>query len=116
VSILAPLDIRRRAAARSTHPVDHSYFVVMIDHGKRGLEAVVAPELTRRDVIARLVSGEYSDVAFIHEVMDGLCDDVTAELIDAAEALARAEAVQERDSRADAVDHARDMRKHEVVS
>lgn len=79
----------RAAARRSTHPVDHSYFVVMIDHGRRGLEAVVSPELTRRDIIARLVSGEYSDLAFIHEVMDGLCDDVTGELIDAAEALAR---------------------------
>ena len=64
----------------------HSYFVVMIDYGQRGLEAIVQPEITRREVIARLKSGEYQNVEFIHYVVDGLMEDVTFELIEAAEA------------------------------
>ncbi len=33
------------------------YFVVMIDYGRRGREAIVDPEITRREVISRVVSG-----------------------------------------------------------
>jgi hypothetical protein len=67
----------------------HSYYVVMIDYGKRGLEAVVDPEITRAGVINRLVSGEYEHVAFIHHV-DGLfIEDVTDELFNEAEASLR---------------------------
>ncbi len=62
-----------------------SYYAVFIDHGRRGLEAVVDPEMTRTGIVARIKSGEYSGIAFIHHVDDGLVDDVTAELIDAAE-------------------------------
>ncbi len=29
------------------------YFVVMIDYGRRGREAIVDPEITRREVISR---------------------------------------------------------------
>jgi hypothetical protein len=29
------------------------YFVVMIDYGRRGREAIVDPEVTRREVISR---------------------------------------------------------------
>jgi len=68
----------------------HSYFVVMVDYGKRGQEAIVDPEMTRRGVIARLVSGEYGHVNFIHHIEDGLVEDVTNELFDEAEILARA--------------------------
>lgn len=46
------------------------YFVVMIDYGKRGREAIVDPEITRREMISRIVSGEYRDVVFVHEVRD----------------------------------------------
>lgn len=67
----------------------HSYFVVMIDYGRKGREAIVDPEITRSEVIRRLVSGEYNHVTFIHHVDVGLVDDVTTELLDAAEALAR---------------------------
>jgi len=35
------------------------YFVVMIDYGRRGREAVVDPEITRREVVSRVASGEY---------------------------------------------------------
>ena len=69
----------------------HSYFVVMIDYGKRGLEAVVHPEDTRRDIVAQLASGESKHVVFIHHV-DGLfIEDVTNELFDEAEASLRAD-------------------------
>jgi len=57
-----------------------SYFVVMIDYGRKGREAIVDPEITRRGVIARLVSREYRDVLFIHEIADGAARDVTLEL------------------------------------
>lgn len=58
---------------------NHSYFVVMIDYGKRGREAIVDPEITARGVIARIKSGEYKDILFIHEVSDGEVEDVTRE-------------------------------------
>jgi len=62
----------------------HSYFVVMIDFGHRGLEAIVQPERTRRDVVAMIQSGELTDIAFIHAV-DGLfIEDVTEELMNEA--------------------------------
>jgi len=66
--------------------IKHSYFVVMIDLGQLGLEAIVQPEITRRNVIDRIKSGEYRNVVFIHHVDDLLVEDVTGELIDAAEA------------------------------
>lgn len=66
----------------------HSYFVVMIDYGRRGQEAVVDPEITRREVVSRIASGEYSNIVFIHEVIGWHVYDVTDELKDAAQALA----------------------------
>lgn len=69
-----------------------SYFVVMIDYGRKGLEAVVDPEMTRRDLVARIKSGEYQNIAFVHFVDDGMVDDVTSEVIDAAEAELKMEA------------------------
>ena len=63
------------------------YFIVMIDYGQRGLEAIVDPEITRREVVARIKSGEYQNIAFIHYVDDcTLIEDVTMEMLDAAEA------------------------------
>jgi len=69
-----------------TKRVKHSYYVVMVDLGQLGLEAIVQPEITRREVINRIKSGEYRDVVFIHHVDDLLVEDVTHELIEAAEA------------------------------
>ena len=48
------------------------YFVVMIDYGRRGREAIVDPEITRREVVSRIASGEYKNISFIHEVADRL--------------------------------------------
>jgi hypothetical protein len=57
------------------------YFVVMIDYGRRGREAIVDPEITRREVVSRVVSGEYSNISFIHAVADRSIDDITAEIL-----------------------------------
>lgn len=67
--------------ARLNNPTRQSYFVVMIDFGPKGREAIVDPEITRRGVIDRLITGEYRDVHFIHEVVTGeIPRDVTLEL------------------------------------
>lgn len=76
-------------SAYCSKTASHSYFVVMIDFGKRGLEAVVQPELTRRDIVDRLVSGEYQNVAFIHHIDDMMVEDLTLELLNEAEAICR---------------------------
>jgi hypothetical protein len=57
------------------------YFVVMIDYGRRGREAIVDPEITRREVISRVASGEYKNISFIHEIADSAVDDITAEIL-----------------------------------
>jgi hypothetical protein len=87
------------------------YFVVMIDYGRRGREAVVDPEITRREVIARVASGEYRNISFIHEVADRTVDDVTEEIL--AEAALPEVTTGEADLQASRFDHARDLRKHE---
>jgi hypothetical protein len=48
------------------------YFVVMIDYGRRGREAIVDPEVTRREVISRIATGEYGHISFIHEIADSM--------------------------------------------
>jgi hypothetical protein len=87
------------------------YFVVMIDYGRRGREAIVDPEITRREVISRVASGEYRNISFIHEVADCAVEDVTSDILNEA-ALPKIEA-GEADLRAVRFDHIRDLRKHE---
>jgi hypothetical protein len=87
------------------------YFVVMIDYGRRGREAIVDPELTRREVISRVASGEYKDISFIHEIADQSVDDITAEILEAA-ALPEISA-SPVDLQSSRFDHDRDHRKHE---
>jgi len=89
------------------------YFVVMIDYGRRGREAIVDPEITRREVISRVVSGEYKNISFIHEIADRTVDDVTAEIL--AEAALPEIRATGADLQASQIDHTRDLRKHEVV-
>ena len=36
---------------------------------------------TRRDVVACIKSGEYNNIHFIHHIHDGVCEDVTNELL-----------------------------------
>ena len=87
------------------------YFVVMIDYGRRGREAIVDPEITRREVVSRVASGEYSDISFIHEISDSAADDITAEIL--AEAALPEIAVTGADLQASRFDHAHDLRKVE---
>jgi hypothetical protein len=86
------------------------YFVVMIDYGRRGREAIVDPEITRREVVARVASGEYRNISFIHEIADDAVQDITADILCAA-ALPEVEA-EEIDLQAMRFDHRRDLRKH----
>ena len=87
------------------------YFVVMIDYGRRGREAVVDPEVTRREVVARVASGEYKNISFIHEIADRSVEDVTEEIL--AEAAIPDIATSEADLQAGGFDHAHDLKKHE---
>lgn len=89
------------------------YFVVMIDYGRRGREAIVDPEITRREVVARVASGEYSNISFIHEIVDRAVEDVTDDIL-AAAALPEVEP-DDIDLQAIRTDHARDLRKHASV-
>lgn len=57
------------------------YFVVMIDYGRRGREAIVDPEITRREVISRVASGEYQNISFIHEIAESSVEDVTEAIL-----------------------------------
>ncbi|MGB6397677.1 MAG: hypothetical protein WBF73_18630 [Bradyrhizobium sp.] len=89
------------------------YFVVMIDYGRRGREAVVDPEITKREVISRVASGEYKNISFIHEIVDSSVEDITADIL--SEAAPPDIATSEADLQAGDFDHARDLRKHETV-
>jgi hypothetical protein len=89
------------------------YFVVMIDYGWRGREAIVDPEVTRREVVWRVASGEYGNFRFIHEVMDRAVDDVTHEIL--SEAALADIPPSEADLQASRFDHLRDLRKHEAT-
>ena len=89
------------------------YFVVMIDYGRRGREAIVDPEITRREVISRISSGEYKNISFIHEIADSSVEDVTADIM--IEAAVRDIGATEADLQAVRFDHVRDLRKHERV-
>ena len=89
------------------------YFVVMIDYGRRGREAVVDPEITRREVISRVASGEYKNVSFIHEIADSSVEDITADIL--SEAALPDIATNEAGMEAGKLDHARDLRKHEAL-
>ena len=89
------------------------YFVVMIDYGRRGREAIVDPEITRREVISRVASGEYKNISFIHEIADSAVDDITAEIL--AEATFPEIRITRADLQASGFDHGRDLAKHEVV-
>lgn len=75
-----------------------SYYVVMLSYPARylegvrisvaGQEAIVDPEITRREVVSRIRSGEYKNIAFIHHVtMNDVPQDVTAEIIAEASAM-----------------------------
>jgi hypothetical protein len=66
----------------------HSYFVVMIDYGRIGLEANVTPEMTRRGAVEKVreALGDGNRIAFVHRItMNEIPEDVTDEMVRAAE-------------------------------
>jgi hypothetical protein len=87
------------------------YFVVMIDYGRRGREAVVDPEITRREVVSRIASGEYRNISFVHEITDCSVEDITAEVL--SETALPDIGVTGADLQASQFDHIRDLHKHE---
>jgi hypothetical protein len=89
------------------------YFVVMIDYGRRGREAIVDPEITRREVISRIASGEYANISFIHEIDGSSVEDLTEEML--AEAALPEIPASAAELQAACFDHIRDLRKHETV-
>jgi len=113
-----PLSGRGHAPVVATRQGGHSYLVVMIDYGRKGREANVDPEVTRREAISRIQSREYDPdrIIFIHEICNGEVVDVTDELIEQAECqrlIAQYRKENSADRQALACDHARDLRKHE---
>ena len=99
-------------SSKGAQPRMH-YFVVMIDYGRRGREAIVDPEITRREVVSRIASGEYKNISFIHEVTDCTVEDITDEIL--AEAALPEVATSGAELQAACFDHTRDLRKHETV-
>jgi hypothetical protein len=89
------------------------YFIVMIDYGRRGREAIVDPEITRREVVSRVASGEYKNISFIHEIADCSVEDVTEDIL--TEAAIPDIAASDADLQANRFDHVRDLRKHETA-
>ena len=87
------------------------YFVVMIDYGRRGREAVVDHE-TRSD-FARGVQ-RIQEYQLHPRNLDSSVEDVTADIL--GEAALPDIATSEADLQAGDFDHARDLRKHETVS
>lgn len=86
------------------------YFVVMIDYGRRGREAIVDPEVTRREVVARVTSGEYRNISFIHEIADSMVQDITSDIL--AEASLPELEPEDVDLQTLRFDRLRDLRKH----
>ncbi len=105
-AICTDLD-RMGALAVSPTP---GYLIVMVDHGRRGREAVVDPEETRSGIIDRIRSKDYGAIAFIHHILDGQVTDVTNELL--AEAGFYDEAEPQIDRVAARNDHSFDYRKN----
>jgi hypothetical protein len=64
-------------------------------------------------VISRVISGEYKNISFIHEIADSAVDDITAEIL--AEAALPEIGIAGAELQASDFDHARDLRKHEAV-
>ena len=75
---------------------------------------MVDPEITRREVISRVASGEYRNISFIHEIADSLVEDVTADIL--SEAAVPDLATAEADLQAGDVIHALNGKKIETVS
>lgn len=97
-------------------PTTFSYFVIAIDYGRIGVEAIVTPEMTRRGAVdlVREKLGDGHTIAFAHHItMNDVPEDVRDELIAAARFDDNVDAIGAAlDRQAAQFDHARDYRKH----
>lgn len=97
-----------------------SYFVICVDYGRRGQEAIVNPEMTRLGAIAKVreIIGDGNEIAFAHRIsMNEVPEDVKAELIAAAKFDDDVEAIgRALDRQAAQNDHRYDLRKHFEVA
>jgi hypothetical protein len=69
--------------------IRHSFYILMIDYGRTGMEAVVQPEQTRRSVIEEvrgIISEGRNSVAFVKFVDGNYIEDCTDDIVSAAEA------------------------------
>lgn len=101
----------------SRQPTTFSYYVIAIDYGRIGVEAIVTPEMTRRGAVdlVREKLGDGHTIAFAHHVtMNDVPEDVKDELIEEAsyEADPTFNRPNANDRAAFAFDRARDLRKH----
>ncbi len=95
------------------------FYILMIDYGRRGLEAVCQPELTRRAIVEQacdVIKSADRSIAFVKYVDGNFIEDVTADIMDEAEteivSVGLATNAQREMARRD---HARDLRKHSVA-
>jgi hypothetical protein len=77
------------------------------------MDAVVDPEIRRRELVSPIASGEYRNISFIHEIVDRSIEDVTEEIL--AEAPLPEIAADGADLQADRFVYVRDLRKHEAM-
>jgi hypothetical protein len=87
------------------------FYILMLDFGRRGLEAVVRPEMTRADVVAEYRGATHP--VFVKFVDGDSIEDVTEDI--RAEARDAAHVDFEVGVQTVAWDHARDLRKHEAA-
>lgn len=59
-----------------------SYYVVMIDFGRIGREAIVDPEMTLRGAVEAVETamGDGHSVLFVHHIHDGVTEDISEQV------------------------------------
>lgn len=93
------------------------YYLVMEDFGRKGRQAIVDPEHTRRDIVDNIRTKQYGAIAWIHHITEDGVEDVTNALLHEAGFYAEPTETDRIMSRFDQLiaqlDHDRDVRKHE---
>lgn len=98
-------------------------FIVMIDYGKLGREAIVDPNHSWSDALATVSAaiGDKHPVSYVLHIHDGVSEDRTLEALEIVAKEAMAACVEpERDETEQRIldwvrDHNRDLRKHEAT-
>lgn len=95
------------------------YFVICVDYGRNGREAIVDPEMTRNGAVAKVreVLGDNKEIVFAHRItMNEAPEDVLEELIAAARFDDNVEHIAAiLDQQAWRNDHRYDLRKNTVA-